>query len=382
VNDTLIRRLLALFLIIAVVLVAVAIVAVRNINRAIAGSDWVNHTHAALIELGGLRGGFHASDAALRALAMSGTEQDEAACREALSALADHLEVVKALTRSDARQTEQVARLEALTQARAALTREILAARRAGQGEKVRSLLAADAAAGAAAEVRRLTDKLRQEQMALLAARDSEAYLQAQTTRWTVGLGVALNFILLGVTAWLVRDDLAARRRAATILEEANRELDAKVQVRTAELATTNERLSTENLERRWSVQALEHQLRYNELIVNSISDLVLVLTKAQNISRINPAVTHLTGYDSTQLINHHLLGLVRFKETTPALAPSASDPLTQALKEGRDLRDVAALVVDRHSRLIPVRLTLFPLRDRDKVVGGVVVLRVETESA
>jgi C4-dicarboxylate-specific signal transduction histidine kinase len=283
---------------------------------------------------------------------MSGTEQDEAACREALSALADHLEVVKALTRSDARQTEQVARLEALTHARATLTREILAARRAGQGEKVRSLLAADAAAGAAAEVRRLTDKLRQEQMALLAARDSEAYLQAQTTRWTVGLGVALNFILLGVTAWLVRDDLAARRRAATILEEANRELDAKVQVRTAELATTNERLSTENLERRWSVQALEHQLRYNELIVNSISDLVLVLTKAQNISR------------------------------TPALAPSASDPLTQALKEGRDLRDVAALVVDRHSRLIPVRLTLFPLRDRDKVVGGVVVLRVETESA
>lgn len=380
-NDTLFRRLLVLFVIIAAVLVVVALVAVRNINRAIAGSDWVNHTHAVLIEVGGLRGAFQASDAALRALAMTGSEAEEAACREALAALTDTLEVVKALTRNDAAQAQQVARLEALTSARAGLTRDVLAARRAGHSDTLRSLLAADAAAGTGAEVRRLTEKLRQEQMALLAARDTAAYLQAQTTRWTVGIGVALNFLLLGLTAWLVRDDLAARRRAAAALQEANRDLDTKVQARTAELTTANERLSAENLERRWGVQALEHQLRYNELIVNSIADLVLVLTKAQNISRLNPAVTHLTGHDATQLINRPLRSLVQLREAGSPTAPGSPDRLAQALKEGRDLRDVAAQVTDCHHRTIPVRLTLFPLRDRDKVVGGVVVLRLESDA-
>jgi CHASE3 domain sensor protein len=378
VKDQIIRRLIALFVITALVLVVVAGVAVRNINRAVAGSDWVNHTHAVLLELGGFRAGFHASDAALRTLAMTGSEQDEAACREALSQLTESLEILQALTRNDAAQTAQVARLEALATARANLTREMLAARKAGQGGTVRTLLAADAAAGGVAEVRRLIEKLKQEQMALLASRDTEAFLQAQTTRWTVWTGVALNFGLLALTAWLVRDDIAARRRVAGALQEANAQLDTRVKERTAELAAANERLTSENLERRWSVQALEHQLRYNEIIVNSISDLVLVLTKAQNISRINPAVTHLTGFEPAQLINRPLAAVVRLTAPARHPAPGGGDPVGQALKEGRDLRDVAAAITDRQGRELAVHFTLFPLRDRDKVVGGVVILRAD----
>jgi CHASE3 domain sensor protein len=378
VHDKIIRRLVALFVVIAAVLVVVAIAAVRNINRAVAGTDWVNHTHAVILELGGLRAGFHASDAALRTLALTSHEQDEAACREALAQLAESLEVLKALTRSDPGQTQQVARLEQLATTRANLTRDTLAARKAGQLETVRTLLAADTAAGVVAEVRRGVEKLKLEQMALLAQRDSEAYLQAQTTRWTVWTGVALNFVLLGVTAWLVRDDIATRRHAAAALTEANAQLDAKVQARTAELSATNEKLAGENLERRWGAQALEHQLRYNDLIVNSISDLVFVLTKAQNISRINPAVTQLTGFESTQIINRPMASLVRLTGVTPETA----DPVGQALKLGRDLRDVAATLTTGRQQEIPVRLTLFPLRDRDKVVGGVVIIRVAPATA
>ena len=377
-NDKIIRRLVALFVVIATVLLVVALVAVRNINRAEASSDWVNQTHAVIIELGEIRSSFHASDAALRTFAMTGNERDEAACHEALSRIAEHVEVVKALTRSDLGQAHQVAHIEALATARTALTREVQTARKAGPAEAVLSLLAADTATGVLAEVRRMVEKLKLEQMALLANRDGAAYLQAQTTRWTVWTGVVLNFLLLGVTAWLVVDDIAARRRAAATLQQANEQLDSKVRDRTAELAAANEQLTAENLERRWAAQALEHQLRYNELIVNSISDLVLVLTKVQNISRINPAVGHLTGWESTQLVNRSLSGLVRLTEVPRPLTPEAGDPIALALKEGRDLRDVPAVISDRLNREIPVRFTLFPLRDRDRVVGGVAILRVE----
>ena len=378
-NDKIIRRLVALFAVIAAVLVVVAIVAVRNITRAVASSDWVNQTHAVILVLGELRAAFHSSDAALRTLAMTGNEQDEAAGRDALSNLEEHLEIAKALTRSDAGQAQQVGRLEALTLTRSKLTRDLLAARNAGQLETVRSLLAADTAAGVMAEVRRVTDKLEMEQMALLASRDTAAYLQAQTTRWTVWTGVALNFLLLGFTAWLVVDDIAARRRAAVIMQQANEQLETKVRERTAELTSANAALTAENLERRWGAQALKHQLRYNELIVNSISDPVFVLTKAQNVTRINSAVGQLTGWESTKVINRPLAEFVRLTEAPRHASPGGADPLAQALKGGRDLRDLAAVITDREKREYPVRFTFFPLRDSNKVVGGVVILRVET---
>ncbi len=378
-SDPIIRRIVALFATVSAILVVVAVVALRNISRATASNDWVNQTHAAILELGTLRGSFQASDAALRTLLLTGSEQDEAACREASAALLENLEVLRALLRSDRASAPALERLDPLAEDRAKLTRAALAARRAAQPDRIRSLVLADTAAGSTAEVRRVVEKLKTEQMALLAARDGEAYLQAETTRWTVGTGVALNFLLLGLAGWLVRDDVQTRRRAAEVLREANELLETRVRERTTELAKANEVLRAENLERAWGSQALEHQLRYNELIVNSISDLVFVLTKAQNISRLNPAVTHVTGFETKELVNRPLRSLVRLGG---AVRPAGFDPLAQALREGREYREADAYVQDRSGRETPVSFMLFPLRDRDRVVGGVVILRTRDAGA
>ena len=63
-----------------------------------------------------------------------------------------------------------------------------------------------------------------------------------------------------------------ARRRAVTTLETANRDLDAKVRERTAELVASNEQLTIENLERRWANQALEHQHRKEAERLNALA--------------------------------------------------------------------------------------------------------------
>jgi len=139
------------------------------------------------------------------------------------------------------------------------------------------------------------------------------------------------------------------------------------VQARTAELSAANDRLSLENLERRWANQALEHQLRYNHLIINSITDLVFVVTKVANISRINPAVEHHTDWLAKDLVNRPLQDVVRL---TAGVAE-----LHRALKEGHDLRDLPAVLHDHQGRESPVRFTFYPLRDGNSVVGGVVIL-------
>ena len=375
-KDNTIRRVLGFFVIISAILMAGAVVAVRNINREAASSDWVNHTHAVILETDGIFSSLEAADGEMRTFVMTGGAQEQVACREDLGDLVEHLEVAKALTRAEPAQLKEILNLEVLATKRDEFIQSVLAARAAGQFDAVRKLLDADHGSTSILEIRRAVANLKNEEMNLLADRDTASYRQAQATRWTVWAGVVLDLLLLAGVAWLIRDDLAARRRAAEALEQANQQLDAKVRERTSELGAANDQLAADNLERRWANQALEHQVRYDELIVNSISDLVFVLTKAMNISRINPAVTRLTGLEPQQVVNKPISSVVRLGGQQRGTGGPLVDPVAQAMREGRDLRDEPAVVEDRRGGKTAVRFTLFPLRDGNKVVGGVVIVQ------
>jgi len=368
------KRILLFFALVLGVFVVVAVATVRNINRGVAGSDWVNHTHAVILENEALRSDLYLSDGSAHTFVVTGDPVDRRAVVEALSDVSENLDIMEALTRHEPPQSNQVAHIETLVKVRADFIRSLLAARRSGNMDAVHVLLADDAGQPALKDIDRAIEKLKQDELGLLTERDTASFVQAQMTRWAVWTGVALDFLLLGGAGWLIRDDIAARRRAATALRAANNQLEAKVRERTSELAASNELLTAENLERSWSNQGLEHQLNYNNLIINSINDLVLVLTKATNISRVNPAVVRITGFEPHELINRPFASLAEltYDRTAPML-----DPIAQAMKDGRDLRDQEAVVQDRLGRRIPVHVALFPLRDRDKVVGGVVILQV-----
>lgn len=372
-KDKIIHRILAVFAIVSAVLIFVALASVRNINRAAAGSDWVNHTHAVIMEFDALRSSYQAGEGALRAHLLTGDARDLAEAREAFAETSEHFEVARALVHDEAGHAERIARLETLLNDRTEFARKVVAAREQNDQAAVRDLLAAAAGGEVRAEISRLVEKIKDEQRILLTERDKISFLQAQSTRWTVWGGLAVNFVLLGGAAWLIRDDIAARKLAATTLEEANATLETKVRERTAELTASNEKLLAENQERQWSGQALEHQLRYNQLIINSISDLVLVLTKMCNVTRVNPAVTLRTGRSAAELINKPLAHVVRLKA---ADGSDATAQIALSLGMGRELHEQLGEILTKDGRLIPARLSLFPLRDRDKVVGAVVTIR------
>jgi len=339
VQDQTFRRISILFLLIAAVLLGIAIEAVRSVNRSVTTSDWVNHTHSSILEIEALRSALFMGDGALHTYVLTGDTRDLAACRADIEDANAHLEILKALTRQESAQQRAIVELEPLVVQRSRFAEGVLTARNADDMTTVRAMLAADAGGTALRDIQRNIEKLKNDELALLTERDSASYLQAQTTRWTVWTGVVLDVILLGGVAWLVRDDLSARSRAAAVLDEANEKLESRVQERTAQLAAANTALSAENLERQWSNQGLEHQLRYNQLIVDSISDLVLVLTKAMNISRVNPAVVHLTGLEPAELVNQPLSCVVRLAAPEAGADAPMLDPISQALKDGRDLR-------------------------------------------
>ena len=57
-------------------------------------------------------------------------------------------------------------------------------------------------------------------------------------------------------------------------------------------------------------------------------------------------------------------------------------DPITIAMRQGRDLRDTTANLVNKSGRTRPIQFSLYPLRDKDKVVGAVVTVRALSPNA
>jgi sigma-B regulation protein RsbU (phosphoserine phosphatase) len=190
--------------------------------------------------------------------------------------------------------------------------------------------------------------------------------------------------IVIGITRYALRplgalataaDEIAQRNLDCVIAEPARAD---EVGHLTGAFRAMRDALKAQHLERRWASQSLEHQLKYNQLIIDSIGELVFVLTKAMNISRINPAVTRVTELTATDVIKTPLARVVQLGAGAP-VAAGGGDLLAETLKAGRSLHDVAAVVLTKDGRHREARLTLVPLHDANRVVGGVVTLRLES---
>jgi PAS domain S-box-containing protein len=364
------------FGLITLVAIAVAILAVRNVRQSMAASDWVNHTHDVIFEADAIRSSLHAGDAALRNYLLTQDERDQAPYREAYSEMVEHLEVAKALTRSEPREAESFTALEPLLRQRIDLARELVKLR-AEQGlDAIKQRLMADVGGEVLRQIQRVLTKLKEEEKTLLQVRDREAFQQAQTTKWSIQVGIGLVFLLLAFIYWLMRDDLAARRQAAALLTQSNELLEQKVRERTAELATANEHLQDENLERQWANEAIEHQLRYSQLIITSIGDPIVVITRNRNLIRMNPAVTHLSGFEENELIGGPVNRLLDWVTDPAASGVQRGDPWNEVFREGRDLVQRPGLLKTRTGQTHAVQFNVYPLRDSNKVVGAVVALR------
>jgi PAS domain S-box-containing protein len=370
-DDRTLRRVLIFFLLILAVLVGVVVVSLRNLNRAIATSDWVNHTHALITELDALQPTLLAAEGDLSKYLLASDPRHLAGYQEKIAELGERVDVITALITGAPEEQKLFAPIAELLTRRAEQAKNAPALKQSGDIAALRQLLTEE---GDLRELERRVERLREHEAGLLSARDRASFQQAQTTRWTVLGGLGLDILLLCGAAWLIRDDLAARRQTARLLQQTNEELEEKVRARTAEIAATNAKLLAQNIEDRWAKQAIEHQNRYNLLIIDSVSDSVFVVTKLMNVSRMNPAAVHLTGYEPSGLVDKPLGGILSLNGSS-APAPTY-DPLARALAEGHDLRGQPAVVLTKGGQSTPVRLSVFPLRDRDKVVGGVVVLQ------
>jgi HAMP domain-containing protein len=205
-----------------------------------------------------------------------------------------------------------------------------------------------------------------------------------------------IAFAFLGLTLLLVGgavvfvtrrslQRLAPLAAAADEISRGNLEVDVpappradEIGVLTASFRAMRDGLKAQRLQNRWAAQALEHQLKYSQLVIDSMGELVFVLTKALNISRINPAVTKELGLVATDVLK---APLGRVVQTAPG-APAAIDTIAQAVAAGAVTERLPVRVVAKDGRLLPGQLSFAPLVDSNQVVGGVATIRIEIPAA
>jgi PAS domain-containing protein len=94
------------------------------------------------------------------------------------------------------------------------------------------------------------------------------------------------------------------------------------------------------------------------------------------NVSRINPAVIQATGFEPGDLINRPFAAVVELEPGRAGESIPTGEAMARALKSGHEMRATGHLH-RRDGTKTPVRVALYPLRDGDKVVGGVVTLEI-----
>lgn len=358
---------------IGVIALTMVFVATRHLGQASVASDAVNHTQILILDANDLLAQLYASDTTMRAYIASGAPGERSIGRAALNECIDRLASVQSLTRQNPAQSARLSVLDTLVHERINFMRQILDSNTDESRALSTRLIEADAGWYALRQIKTEIDQLRLSALAELSRRDQENYLQAQTTRWTVWTGLALNFLLLGGMALLLRNDLMARRARTAALRSQNTLLEQIIEQRTRALREANAQLQDDILEQTWARLALDHQQHYNQLIINSIREAVFIVTRMQHISRINPAVLHLTGRSAGEIVNRPLHEIIRLPQDV--MSDTLNQQLLSAMADGQDLRHQPAILLDRLGQRHEVIVNLFPLRDSGNVVGAVIII-------
>ena len=234
-KDNIERRLIGFFVLMLVILVYIVDIGSAHSQRYMKSEDWVNKTHDVINHSAEIVSYLHAGDAALRTFMITGDARDQAAYRTAYSTMIERRDELDALTRSGEGEEDIHARIpdiDNLLSNRVEIARSIARAREQGGTDSVKKLYLSGPDIESIGKIERYIATLMGAERDLLRQRDAEEHAQAVSNKWVIYTGVAVDFVLMAFAFGLLRDDLRARRLAAKALEDANAQLETKVQER------------------------------------------------------------------------------------------------------------------------------------------------------
>lgn len=282
-------------------LLMVAGLSYRNALSFIEASQWVSHTHDVLAELEATASAVSEARTATRGYVITGQEVFLEPYQGATSGVRTHFDRVKSLTTDNDRQQLRAAILKnALTAELNTLQGDIDV--RSQQGfDAARQRVATELVLKQMKEVGSVISEMKQEEEDLLKRRTLDFQASTRKTTLTFSCVILFEFLLLGLVYYLLRRDMAERKRT----EEATLKLNSQ-------LTAMNEQLEVRNHEAERATQlkskflaSMSHELRTPLNAIVGFSELLGEQTAGQLNDKQKRFVNHIKHG------SNHLLQLI-----------------------------------------------------------------------
>ena len=225
------------------VLVAISASSVLLVNKARDDSGWVAHTIEAENQLNALLLEIRRAESSARGYLLTGAPEFLADHDEAVAAILPDLDSLGRLTADNARQVDHVAGLRSAIAARLDQFANQIRLVKQGDQASATNLVRDGAVIHATTAIRAVAAAMRVEEEHLLTQRTASADRTQHLASLVTIAGSALVILLAAISVLLVRRSALARDAAEARLRENNLNLEATVDVRTADLREANDEI-------------------------------------------------------------------------------------------------------------------------------------------
>jgi PAS domain S-box-containing protein len=260
----------------------VGVVSYLSVVRLNEDAAWVEHTHEVLGRLDSLLAALTDSETAERGYVITGDESYLEPYRQSARDVDLEASRLRELTADNRTQQLRLDSLVPLVSDRLTELHEVIDLRRIQGFGPAQSEILAGKGRGIHNQIRSLINEMKSAETSLLKERQQLADRSAAITRVVIVVGGLLGCGLVALALWAIRRDFAGRARAERALLDANDQLEARIQHRTADLALSHERMRA---------------------IVNTALDGIVTMDHEGRLTEFNPAAEEIFGHRRSDVI-------------------------------------------------------------------------------
>ena len=159
-----------------------------------------------------------------------------------------------------------------------------------------------------------------------------------------------------------------------------NTSLEQRVQKRTSQLQQTNQKLVKEIDSRLQTSASLERVSYQNELILNSAGEGIYGLNLEGITTFVNPAAAQMLGYHIDELQNQPMHQMINHSTAEGIVYAWQENPIYQTIQTGEVHYTTNEIFWRKDKTSFPVEYVSTPIREKEQIVGAVVIFKDITE--